>query len=89
MWLTNLYDVILYQQQYFNVASTAHVEWCPVAFLVAPDPVNKRIANDYIVLIVTWIDVDRRVTVTEVEASAQIYCKPTKKQPIFTIVGCL
>jgi len=88
----NLDDVILYQQQDLDVATSGYVELRSPSLLLAPLAVNKRVSNDYVALVVARIYVNCRVANSEVVTSAEVDGKPVYGQIynttcMFTIAG--
>jgi len=56
-----------------ELLSLGHVKRCTATLLGAPTSTDERVTHNDVVLVVSWIDVQRRVTCAVVWAHTQIH----------------
>ena len=76
--ITNFDGVVLYEHHALELLSLGHVERCASALLGAPSSTDERVAHDDAVLMVAWVDVQRRVARAVLRTRAQIHRKPAR-----------
>jgi len=70
---TNFDDVVCDEHDAVQLLTLGYVERCTATLLGSPAAVDERVTHDDIVLIVAWIDVQRRVARAVTRAHAQIH----------------
>ena len=58
---TNFDDVVPNEHHAVERLSLGHVERCTTSFFCAPSTTDEGVTHDDVVLVVTWVDMQRRV----------------------------